>query len=228
MLTSSALGDRCGQSDAKVFEQVNREAYGLFSHQYNRIAVTEEDVKLQRRMLGYLAIYLIDTFGWGEHKVLDVGCGVGFNLERLREVGVILSGVDFSKEMLRYAGQRNPFTLIYHSNFMDFEPEQQFEGIAMEAFIHLFPKGHVPEVFDKVRELLVPGGIGTLTTTESERSYEGYFTKEKPYPQQPRFRKFWQLDELVGATESAGFKVLEVLRYNNFDKDWMRLIFQHE
>ena len=207
--------------EVEDFELVNQLAYDQFAHTYERITSNpnKEDRKTQKGMLNKFVDHL------AENKVLDIGCGVGYNLKLLKELGVEVSGVDISREMLGYASERCPDVKLYHSSIADFKTDEKFDGVVMEAFIHLFPKTKVNKVFEKVKTLMKPEGIGTLTTTRNDHSYEGFFSKE--YSQKDRrFRRFWKPEDLVSATQEAGFKILEEQHYHNFGKDWIRLTFQ--
>lgn len=208
------------------FERINQRAYDQFSHVYEIITLRPdpEGKNLQKRMISEF----VDRLA-GERSVLDIGCGVGFNLKLLEELGVSVSGVDISQEMLRYASQRCPNARLYHSSLAEFEIKERFDGVVMEAFIHLFPEFKVRDVLEKVKVLLKPEGIGTLTTTRSDHSYEGFFAKEEDYPQsERRFRRFWKPESLVYTMQEAGFKILEEQCYHNFRKDWVRLTFQND
>ena len=160
-------------------------------------------------------------------KVLDVGCGVGYNLRILEELSVDVSGVDQSAQMLRYAKKRCPDAELYPANFIEFEHEKRYDGIVMEAFIHLFPEKFIEGVFSKVKAIMKPDGVATLTTTRSDRSYEGIFAKEEDQIGR-RFRRFWKPKDLVRATEKAGFHILNEQYYRNFGKEWIRLTIENE
>lgn len=208
--------------NAALFERLNQQAYDQFSHVYEKITLDQKPTEreLQKSLLGKFVDNLT-----GERSVLDIGCGVGYNLKILAELSADLSGLDISSEMLRYASQRCPQARLYLSSLAEFETEKEFEGVVMEAFIHLFPRTEVEGVLDKVKSLIKPDGIGTLTTTISADSYEGFFTKEG-YPQERRFRRFWKPSDLISTVEESGFKILNEQQYPNFGKYWVRLTFR--
>lgn len=54
-----------------------------------------EDAYAEYRQLGD---FLADIFGADVHSVLDIGCGRGFVIERLQELGYIVNGVDGSRD----------------------------------------------------------------------------------------------------------------------------------
>jgi predicted TPR repeat methyltransferase len=80
--------------------------------------------------------------------VLDLGCGTGFPVDSyLENQGFIVTGVDFSNEMIKRARnlKLEKATLI-ESNILDFRSDHSFDGII--AFDSLF---HIP--LEKQQEL---------------------------------------------------------------------------
>jgi hypothetical protein len=78
--------------------------------------------------------------------VLDVGCGPDFEQNRN---GIDFVGIDFA-----YSSEG-----IIHKDFLKHEFKRKFEGIVVKDVLHLFPLSERIKVIEKVRKLLVEGGL---------------------------------------------------------------------
>ena len=68
------------------------------------VAVESRNWHLQSRMS--LVLETIDRYAVPQGRVLDVGCGTGFLLERLAERGFSGTGIDLSPESVEHARRR--------------------------------------------------------------------------------------------------------------------------
>jgi SAM-dependent methyltransferase len=115
-------------------------------------------------------------------RILDIGCGAGFELSVVREVFVSsdvrqLVGLDPSPDMLSYARQKvegYPCRMILGSvrDALEFGP---FELVVTHAMVH-----HVPSLaafFAGIEQSLVPGGI-YLMGHEPNRRYWTHLEKQ--------------------------------------------------
>lgn len=103
----------------------------------------------------------LDTVPLGG-RFLDVGCGTGFQVARLRELGFDVVGLEPGEELRRRAQANNPGVPIEDGDIerMQFEDES-FDGVLAIEVIR-----HVPNPGLAVREVarvLKPGGVGILT-----------------------------------------------------------------
>ena len=68
-------------------------------------------------------------------KVADVGCGPGLYVQRLARAGAVVTGIDFSRNSLRYAGEKasqEGLNIEYiHANYLEFETDETFDLIMM-------------------------------------------------------------------------------------------------
>lgn len=163
-------------------------------------------------------------------KILDVGCGVGLDLYILANHGFQTYGLDFSPKMVSYARRNSPISRVIVADFLDETINDKFQGIVMDAFLHLFPSSDTAAVLARVKTLLVPGGYGLICTTLSEESKEGYVEKSDYSKAVRRFKKFWTKEELIETLEINGLKVIDFYTdyEENFNKHWMNVIFQNQ
>jgi len=158
-------------------------------------------------------------------SLLDVGCGVGLDSYILSEHGFSITGIDVAEKMIFYAKQNAPKASFQNISFFSYK-DKFVEGIVMDAFLHLFPKKEVPSILSHVRSLLLPGGYGFISTTQSKESYEGYYEKEDYKSKYIRFRAHWMEDELKETLEENHLKIVDSYTDTFQHKEWMNIVFQ--
>lgn len=208
------------------YVEINRKAYDKLSHQYNER--WREQVSHQKAILEPFEKKLQKDFE-NPIKILDVGCGVGLDCHIFSSHGFQSCGIDISSEMIEYAKQNVPDGVFKTSNFLEYSGGK-FNGIIMDAFLHLFPLEDVPIVLNKVKKFLVTGGYGLICTTKCNKSTEGYFEKTDYRGGVKRFRKFWTEHELKNIIVQSELEIVDFyIDHNEYsDKVWMNVIFRLE
>lgn len=196
----------------------HRNTYDELADEYEtRVA---ELLPVTKMAMDYFAAY-VPAGG----TVLDVGCAVGSAMHVLSGMGFIPFGCDISPKMTAFAARRNPNARVWIGDFCSLDFGRTFDGVLAFAFIHLFPKREVGDVFRKIHSLLSPNGVALLSSTESSESKEGWFTKGDYHKKELRFRKFWTESELSNAMEAASFEVLDLMKPRDpFGKVWMDFV----
>ena len=130
-----------------------------------------------------------DGLARSKGRLLDLGCGAGepfprFFLEREWEV----YGVDFSKKMLRLAAQYAPgmHTICDDMLEVDFDPAQ-FDAVTCIYSLFHVPRARHPELFEKFRRWLRPGGQVLFTYATKEYTGADEFEGEKEFMGQRLF-----------------------------------------
>lgn len=141
-------------------------------------------------------------------KVLDAGCGHGFNADYMTKKGLEIIGVDLSPEMIKLAKKQNPKIDFQMADMRELEyPNHSFDAIvASFSLIHL-PKKDVPEVFKKFNQFLKPGGliyIGIQEGKSRELMQPSHYNKNDRL-----FLNIMSQAELASLLESAGFKIIK-------------------
>ena len=121
--------------------------------------------------------WIVSYFGVDDKTDLaDFGCGPGLYTSRLAEQGAIVTGIDFSKNSLKYAKQfakQKSLNIKYvHANYLEFETTQSFDLIIMIMcdFCALSPKQR-KIMLSKLFSFLKPGGF-VLLDVYSLNSFE--------------------------------------------------------
>ncbi len=115
---------------------------------------------------------LLPSVGTGK-RLLDVGCGTGHHMARMRARGFDASGVDGSPEMLAFARQNNPGSDIRPSD-VDTLP---FADASFDVVMSIEVLRYVPDPHGAIREMarvLRPGGIA-LVTAAPRLNLNGYW-----------------------------------------------------
>ena len=147
-------------------------------------------------------------------RVLDVGCGTGFHVARLRERGFDVVGVEPGEELRRRARANNPGAQIDDGDMEHLEfPDASFDGLLAIEVIRHVPHPHLAVA--EAARVLRPGGIAIITAAP-KWSLNGYalinqvtsrvtiptFTKQKQHFVTPA--------EVRRTFESVGFSSVEM------------------
>jgi ubiquinone/menaquinone biosynthesis C-methylase UbiE len=208
----------------KDYLEINKDTFNLLAPEYNqrwqKYLLHQEDV------LKPFFVNLKQRFN-SNINVLDIGCGVGLDSFILNNQGFTVEGVDISEKMIDFARQN-----VINGKFAvgDFTqiPARRFNGLLMDAFIHLFPKNEIPSLLEKIKSCLLPGGLAFICTTKSETSSEGFLEKADYHIKTLRFRKHWTQEELIETLKNSGFKIVEFYldHETTYNKVWMNVIIE--
>ena len=97
------------------------------------------DIDISSRNIEFInhsSSWIIDQFQLGPDKsVCDFGCGPGLYASRLAKSGAKVTGLDFSKNSIRYAeeqAEKAKQKIKYiHVNYLEFEPREKYNLIVM-------------------------------------------------------------------------------------------------
>lgn len=148
-----------------------------------------------------------------ESQVLDVGCGAGTFLERVRsECGAAVSGVDFKDlaHLPAFAGIDFHLGLFYEQAFTD----RRFDLITMWHFLeHDYDPART---LRHARELLAPGGRLVIEVPRLDSVSWRLFGKRWPGLQAPQHTVLYTRATLLDLVERAGLEVVDYLPYGAF------------
>jgi SAM-dependent methyltransferase len=111
---------------------------------------------LDRAMLAAFAELVQDAEAG---PVADIGCGTGRTTAYLHDLGLAVSGIDLSPQMVAAARQAHPGLRFEVGSMLDLDlPDGGLGGIlAWYSTIHI-PDERLPDVFAEFRRVLAPGG----------------------------------------------------------------------
>lgn len=93
---------------------------------------------------------LINTRGWQEDNALDIGCGTGNSTLPMFAHGIVVTGLDASKDMLELAREKLPPVNFVEADFTKFDLGESFSLIY--------------SVFDSLNNLLDPADFSKMAT----------------------------------------------------------------
>lgn len=161
----------------------------------------------RKRLEKWLAHYLPER---GEGlQLLDVGCGTGHHIARLRERGYAVAGVDGSAEMIEHARANNPGIEIKSADV----EALPFDDQSFDYIICIEVLRYLPDNVRAIREMarvLKPGGV-CLTTAAPLLNLNGYWLINRlanliPVADLVRLKQFFTTSgRLRSAFTQAGF-----------------------
>lgn len=150
-------------------------------------------------------------------KILDVGCGRGLLLKKVRKLaspGSEFFGLDISPKLCEIARENNPGATIVcgDAENLPFD-ENQFDIVFMtEALEHMLD-------FDKaltgVSRVLKPGGTFIVTVPNRDWARYEFYERIRNKEFQPVDDHFFRFEEIKGYLERHDFKIMKIIGLDN-------------
>lgn len=160
-----------------------------------------------------------------DSRILDVGCATGDNLALMHEEGFTkLVGIDVAPGMIDEA--KNRFNADFFCvDLFKYQPTDKFDLVFAQAFVHLFPKKMLPEVFSKL--LSFSKRRVYFSTTIHETGCEGLEQKQEVV----RYRSRYTLPEILDAVskilaQDPGISFSYFFLADPLGKYWINGIFE--
>lgn len=169
-------------------------------------------------------------------RVIDLGCGNGMLAKRLSEMGLNVTGIDASEEMLGIARSCYPELTFIRSDALNFTVDEPVDAVFSNAVFHWIDKDKQPILLRQINRALKHGG-----ELVCEFGGKGCAAKVHKALRQS-FRKrgleyafsfyFPTISEYTTLLEQAGFKVVYALLFDRPTacsngerglKDWIRM-----
>jgi ubiquinone/menaquinone biosynthesis C-methylase UbiE len=136
-------------------------------------------------------------------RVLDVGCGPGWDAEQLRQLGLRASGLDRSRAMLNQSRRRAIPVLLGDMRALPV-PDDALDGLwVCASFLHI-PKHDAPAVLGEFRRALRPGGVMYIGVKQGQG--ERWVTHSLGGQ---RFFAFYSGGELDALLNEHGFNLID-------------------
>lgn len=144
-------------------------------------------------------------------KIIDLGCGPGRDAKELKNRGIQVLGVDFSKFALKFANN-----LGIETKLLDYESElhvlkYEFDGMWTNCSLTTTPLDKMISIFGVLHNMLKPGAPAFFGFIEGKKYEEGWFHSDEKY-NLPRFRFRDNIEGLTNLLESNDFKIKRLRR----------------
>ena len=157
-------------------------------HTYDRVAREYHDKRYDRELAQERLDHIGILLGPGRHRILDLGCGPGYDAALIRAQGDCAIGADLSSGMLSFARRHYP-GLYLRTDMRRLPFAAAFDAIwANASMLHLEPTDF-PGALAECHRVLKAGGYLALSLKAGEgQAWEnGRFAVEDA----PRFFTYW-------------------------------------
>lgn len=163
-------------------------------------AAGEDDPVWRER---YRRLFLAELPG---KRVLDAGCGPGYDTEAFAAAGLDVVAIDGSPRMVHIAGRRCPGAIVIRGDFRHLSAiGRPFDGIwAMFSLLHV-PPDQLAECLEGWRECLVEGAPLFSGLAASSRMSERTVDDWLGMPDNPCTFYYHDLETIEAALDAGGF-----------------------
>ena len=94
-------------------------------------------------------------------RIIELGCGTGTMTALLSEIGLDISGIDLSEDMLKIARKKHPEITFAMADMREFTLEQKADAMISiaDSMNYMRNVDELTRVFKCVRDALSPGGV---------------------------------------------------------------------
>lgn len=141
--------------------------------------------------------------------ILELGCGPGIDVKKLRLLGYHVHGLDISERILRIARRLNPDSEFTHGDMRQLPfPDASFTGIFAKASLFHISKHDMSTVLHEVHRTLEPTGIFHVAVMKKKAGQkDGLATHDRYGLPSMQYVSYWTMRELTTALTRAGFTV---------------------
>jgi ubiquinone/menaquinone biosynthesis C-methylase UbiE len=155
-------------------------------------------------------------------KIIEIGCGIGRDAEKLIENGFVYTGIDASDGMLALARERVPSADFRCMDFYTLSfPDECFDGFWTAATLLHVPKENIKDVLQNIKRIVKPKGIGFISVKEKTTMDEGII-KEKKSGGIERYFSFYEEGEFGKILKENGFEVMD--SYKKLENDTQQTV----
>lgn len=152
--------------------------------QYDQQIVIYKDLFLKFNQESIEAYNRHFKAGLKNKKLIDLGCGNGFDLSQFKKKGAEIYGIDSSYEMVIEAAKTNPSAIIKHASFEYLPFENSYFDYVVSKWAFQTSED-ILSIYKEVNRILKPGGKFIFLAChpirqflEKKCSKKSYFKKE--------------------------------------------------
>jgi ubiquinone/menaquinone biosynthesis C-methylase UbiE len=136
---------------------INTESKMDEKYQYNDFAKEYSESFLRYNANSIEAYFRYLKLNLENKKVLDLGCGDGYDLSEMKQQGALIFGIDSSEEMVALAVQKNPEGMIKVGSFDNIPFSDQAFDVVISKWAFQ-AAGSLAPIYEEIARVLKPGG----------------------------------------------------------------------
>lgn len=155
--------------------EINRDnSYNVFAWYYNRFW----SERLIKQIFGTIEDHLLSKLKPSD-QILDICCGNGHLAKMMTEKGFVVSGIDGSEEMLRYARENSPTSEFQIADAREFEFDSVFDAAisTCDSLNHIMTAEGLRQAFTNAYNAIKPDGYFLFDLNNLE-GYHKYWKGE--------------------------------------------------
>lgn len=145
-------------------------------------------------------------------RVVEVGCGYGYFLDAVRQLGMMAVGVDPAVTAARAAERGHAIRSVWLEAF---EPNEPFDVLALFEVLEHLPDPHASLL--RMREWLAPGAMLALSTPSYSGAPARVLGRKFPLVTPPDHLELFTRRGLATLLDRAGFEPLRWTSFSNLD-----------
>ena len=186
---------------------------------YNNHAQERDTYAMDAWKVEERANFLILLQSKNKRSLLEIGAGTGRDSKFFQDVGMNVTCIDLSPEMIKLCQQKGLSAHEMDMTDLDFPPDSFDAVYALNSLLHI-QKADFRIVLENVRKILKPSGLFYLGVYGSDEEFEGVWEQDAYNPK--RFFSF-HTDEGIQKITS---EVFELLYFKHIPVEGSRTHFQ--
>ena len=161
-------------------------------------------------------------------KILDLGCGNGFNSKMLIEFGAKVVGIDISEKQIEIAKKNITGAKFFVGDMIDsFEKLGKFDGVLCLASIMHINIEDMKTVFENIANSLYEGGLLLLSAFDGVgKNIEKSLVKFSGENYDQNFNNYNA--ETIASFAFPRLKLVDTWKFDDFNEGWRYYIFQKQ
>ena len=161
-------------------------------------------------------------------KILDAGCGAGYESMRLYNLGAEVVGIDISEESIKIARNKNPKCQFELINCLELNDSiGKFDGIIAIALIVHIENKNLNIVFQNFQKIIKNGGYVFIAFVEGNGFSENRSYLEINGEKYNRSFYLHPKNEIIEIAKKFGFKYVEEWFLEENIGQWKYIVFQY-
>ncbi|MEN3044234.1 MAG: class I SAM-dependent methyltransferase [Candidatus Hydrothermales bacterium] len=189
----------------------DRELKRMYSKNYY-FFLRDEISELKRVSLLYKRVFSNLNFSENS-KIIEIGCGKGYFLNILKQIGYSVKGVEISKEASVYAQKK--FNIEVFNGSIEEYTKFSIEKYDLILLIDIIEHIKDPHSFMNSLKLISKKGTTLVIDTPNSESRDIHIYKEKFTGFNPYHIRLYSLNSLTYLLKLYGFSILNYFYYSN-------------